>query len=139
MGKLLTRDAILTRDDEQSEIVAVPEWDGSVRVRGLTGRERDLWEQSLTEGTPGRRRKKKEAIRVNMDNMRAGLCALCIVDEDGNRLFDEIHVVALGKKNAAAIDKVFDVASRLSGISEDDVEELEKAMTESPFDASSSA
>ena len=139
MSSLLTREAILARDDEQSETVEVPEWDGSVRVRGLTGRERDLWEQSLTEDKPGRRRKKKEAMRVNMDNMRAGLCALCIVDEDGKRLFAQTDVVALGEKNAAAIDKLFDVATRLSGISEDDVDDLAEAMTESPFDASSSA
>ena len=58
MSSLLTREAILARDDEQSETVEVPEWDGSVRVRGLTGRERDLWEHSLTEDKPGRRRKK---------------------------------------------------------------------------------
>ena len=74
-----------------------------------------------------------------MDNMRAGLCALCIVDEDGKRLFAQTDIEVLGAKNAGAIDKLFDVAARLSGISEDDVDDLAEAMTESPFDASSSA
>ena len=43
----LTRDAILQATDLTFEDVAVPEWGGVVRVRGLTGTERDAFEASV--------------------------------------------------------------------------------------------
>ena len=46
----LTRDEILQAQDIQFEDVKVPEWNGTVRVRGLTGVERDALEASLIEG-----------------------------------------------------------------------------------------
>jgi hypothetical protein len=45
-GSYLTRDAILQAPDLQGEDVAVPEWGGTVRVRGLSGAQRDAYEAS---------------------------------------------------------------------------------------------
>ena len=41
MGTMLDRNAILGADDLGREVVDVPEWAGSVQVRGLTAAERD--------------------------------------------------------------------------------------------------
>ena len=49
----LSRDDILKAADNEPEEVDVPEWGGSVLVRGMTGRERDAFEVSLMQ--PGRR------------------------------------------------------------------------------------
>lgn len=116
---LLTRDAILKATDLPHEDVDVPEWGGTVRVRTLTGAERDQFEASIVE-LRGKKRK------INTANIRAKLVALSVVDEQGNRLFSDADVALLGKKSAAALDRVFAVAQRLSGVTEDDVEELEK-------------
>ena len=43
----LSREDILKAEDLPTEEVPVPEWGGSVLVRGLTGRERDLFETSM--------------------------------------------------------------------------------------------
>ena len=48
----LTRDAILEAEDIETEEVAVPEWGGNVLVRGLSGTQRDIWEQGLVEVEP---------------------------------------------------------------------------------------
>jgi hypothetical protein len=48
-------------------------------------------------------------------------------------------VEALGKKSAAALNRVFEVAQRLSGITDDDVEELAKNSVGGPSDGSISA
>src|SRR5690554_443064 len=117
MGKLLTRDDILNAQDLPTERVAVPEWDGEVIVRGLTGAERDAFEQSIVE-TRGKN------TRMNLRNIRAKLVALTVVDEDGNRIFSDEDAEALGKKSAAALDRIFAVAQRLSGLRPEDVEEL---------------
>ncbi len=115
----LTRDAILEAPDLSFEDVAVPEWGGVVRVRGLTGAERDAFEASVVE-------RKGRETRMNMANLRARLAALAMVDAEGKRLFNDADVAALGKKSGAALHRVFEVAQRLSGITEADISELEK-------------
>ena len=110
----LTRDAILGVDDRQFEDVAVPEWGGTVRVRGLQGNERDRWETTLLD--------KKNQIR---ENPRAKLVQLCIIDERGQLLFSKEDIAALGRKSAAALARVFEAAQRLSGLTDEDMEELE--------------
>ena len=45
----LSRDAILQREDIKTEDVEVPEWGGTVRVRGMTGVQRDAFEASLIQ------------------------------------------------------------------------------------------
>ncbi|MFD8556622.1 hypothetical protein ACFV1N_04925 [Streptosporangium canum] len=110
----LTRDAILGVDDRQFDDVAVPEWGGTVRVRGLQGNERDRWETTLLD--------KKQQIR---ENPRAKLVQMCIIDERGQLLFSKEDIAALGRKSAAALARVFEVAQRLSGLTDEDMEELE--------------
>lgn len=115
----LTRDAILQATDLTFEDVAVPEWGGVVRVRGLTGTERDAFEASVVE------RQGKQS-KLNMANIRARLVTLVVVDDDGKRLFSDADVAALGRKSGVALNRVFEVAQRLSGITEADMSELEK-------------
>jgi hypothetical protein len=114
---LLSKDAILQADDLPTEDVEIPEWGGTVRVRALTGKERDAFEASLQQ------QRGKEFVRVTA-NVRAKLVAKCLVGEDGERLFSENEVNALGAKSVAGLDRVFEVAARLSRLSEEDVEEL---------------
>ena len=116
---LLSKQDILNSPDRKYEEVPVPEWGGAVRVKSLTGRERDAFEASLIKGA-GKGRTNDYV------NMRARLCAICIVDEAGARVFEDSEVEMLGAKSSAALDRVFTVAQRLSGMSDEDVEELEK-------------
>ena len=114
---LLTKEAILGADDLEFEDVAVPEWGGSVRVYGLTGTERDRYEQAIVQQR-GRR------MVANLQNARARLVAMAVRDEEGKRLFADGDVAALGQKSGRVLDRLFDVAARLSGLTEDEVEEL---------------
>lgn len=107
---LLDRGAILGATDIKTERVAVPEWGGEVLVRGLTGTERDAYEQRVHDS--------------KYENVRATILALAIVDEAGQHLFTLEDIAALGKKSAAPLDRLFDVARRLSGIGQRDVQEL---------------
>lgn len=133
MTALLTREAILEASDLATEDVEVPEWGGAVRVRSLTGIERDAYESSIAsvrwEGT-------KATIQSNQTNIRARLVALSAVDDAGAKLFTEKDVLILGQKSAAALERVFKVAQRLSGLSDQDVEELKRQLGEGPSDGS---
>lgn len=120
--RILTRADILQADDLPRELVEVPEWGGSLYVYSMTGTERDAFEDSTTEIRQVGRG--KPTVKHRFDNIRAKMCARCIKDEDGVRLFTEEDVEALGRKSAKALDRVFAVAQRLNGFSQEDLEEL---------------
>jgi hypothetical protein len=85
----------------------------------MTGTERDAFEQSIVEGKD----------KTNLTNIRARLCAVTIVDDNGNRLFNDEDVVELGKKSAAALDRVTTVAQKLNGFRNKDIEDLGKNLS----------
>lgn len=120
---IFNREQILAVNDIPVEMIRIPEWEQKggpqawVRVRGLTGKERDRYEESVTVGK-GRNKD------VNYRNARAKLVVLCVVDESGNRIFTDADVTALGNKGALALERIFDVGRRLSGLTDTDVEEL---------------
>jgi hypothetical protein len=129
---LLSRAAILDADDMEYEDMDVPEWGGTVRVRALTGTERDAFESSMYQ------QRGKNMVR-NAANIRAKLVARSVVDDEGERIFSDQDVSALGKKSAAALDRIFEVAAKLSRINEDDVEEMGKPSEDDPSDGSTSS
>lgn len=128
---LLTKDEILAADDLPTEDVEVPEWGGTVRVRTLTGAERDRFEESITQVKGG-------SVKTNYANLRARLVALCAVDEQGRRLFSDADAAALGRKSAAALDRVFIAARRLNGMSDADIEEMTSGFPETEDGGASS-
>lgn len=127
----LTRDEILKADDIQFFDVPVPEWGGTVRIRGLSGFERDDFEASVID-------QRGRKTRIKLSNLRAKLVALSVVNGNGERLFSEKDVRVLGQKSAAALQRVFEAAQRLSGISDEDVEELTQNLESGQGDDSTS-
>jgi len=119
MAKRLTREEILNAQDMRTETVHVPEWGGEIIVRTLRGDEYEHYEESLLSGR-GRSR------HVIYGEIRAKLLVACIVNENGNRVFTEKDIDALKSKSAAALDRVWTVAQRLSGLSAEDIEGLAK-------------
>jgi len=117
--KILSRDDILNINDIEIREVYIPEWKGSVLVKALSGAERDAFEESLLVG-------KGPNKELNMNNVRAKLVALSVVDKKGNRIFSDSDVKELSRKSATALQRIFAVAQKLSGLTEADIEELSK-------------
>lgn len=117
MTKYLSREDILTASDIVKEDCYVPEWGGTVRVRGLTGNERDKYEQSIVT-------MKGRTLVPKLTGAMARLVSLSVIDEDGGLEFSEEDVIALGRKSAGGLQRVYEVARRLSGLSEQDMEDL---------------
>lgn len=113
---MLTKTEILQAEDLKKEVVSIPEWGGDVIVRTLTAHERDNFEASLRD----------EGDKINLDNIRARLCAITICNESGERLFSNEDIIELGDKSAAALDRVFTVAQKLNAMTPEDIKELEK-------------
>lgn len=127
----LSRTQILEAEDREYDTVPCPEWGGDVRIRSITGRQRDDYEQSMVEQRGNDR-------KLNMRNARAKLIVLCAVDEDGRPLFSSEDLRALSAKNAKPLDRLFDACQVLVGLSEEDVEKLTENFGETPDDEPSS-
>jgi hypothetical protein len=114
--KVLSAADILGADDLHRELVEVPEWGGSVYVRSLTAAERDAITTSVIDDNGN-------ATRLN--NMRAKIVALGAIDSEGKRLFTNDDVKALGAKSSIAMDRVFGAIQKASGITKEELKELE--------------
>jgi hypothetical protein len=125
MTNYLGREAILAADDRQYDDIEVPEWGGTVRVRGMSGAQRDDYEASIIEQRGNDR-------KVNLRNARAKLVARCVVDGEGKAIFTTDDISSLGRKSAVALERVFDAARRLSGMTEGDVERLAENFEDDP-------
>jgi hypothetical protein len=101
MGKYLTADDILHADDFVFADVDCPEWGGTVHIRSLSGGQRVTLKKALDAGNS------------DIDEM---LCVMCIVDEDGNRIFDRKQIGELSRKNTKAISRVAIRALEISGM-----------------------
>lgn len=133
MGKqFLGRDAVFATADVPEREVFIPEWNGWVKVRGMTGLERDEFEADIMTG-------KGKNRQVNVRNLRAKLVARTVVNEEGERVFTEADIPKLGNKSAAALERIVDVARELSGLTEQDEEELLKNSENGQPDDSPSA
>ena len=138
--KLLSREDILNAEDRVRELVDVPEWGGSVFVRSLEGIERDRLETSFVRYARSAQGKLSADFNTAAnDVVRARLCAMTIVDDEWHNLFSESDILILTHKSAAALDRVFQVAQRLSGLTDADVEELKTQLGEAPSAPSGSA
>lgn len=120
MGDYLSAEAILACDDTQFRDEDVPQWGGVVRVRALTGKERDAYDASLREI------RENGDFVYNPENQRAKLVGRTLVDpETGARLFTDQQINALGEKNAAVLQRLYDVAAKLSGLDDGSDKEAE--------------
>lgn len=126
--KVLSAAEIGAAQDAVVKRVRVPEWGGTVCVRGMTGDERDDFEaeQSRLGGPEGR----------DMKSLRARLLVRCLCDEQGRLLYTPDAHRQLGARSARVLDRLYAVASRLSGFGRREEAEL---LGESDGDPSSAA
>lgn len=119
MSNLLDRATIFSQTDYKIEKVEIPEWNGHVFVRSMTGLERDRYEASVVQ-----RSKNSSEVEVILEGARGRLVALTTCDENGNLIFEESDLKELNERNANVLDRLFTISSRLSGLTQDDMDEL---------------
>ena len=112
---ILSREQILAAQDLASEEISVPEWGGTVRVRMMTGAERDALGATLLGADK----------KVDMSQYRIRLLAACLVDEAGQPLFGPDEIGLLGAKSGVALDRVYRVAERLNDVGAGAVEAVQ--------------
>lgn len=116
--KILTGEELLAATQLPQEAVELPGL-GTVYVRGMTGKQRDEWENSLMRG-------RGTARRTDTRNARARLAVRCLVNAQGDRLYRDEDAERLGNIRVDYLQKIFEAAQRLSGVSDEDIDELGK-------------
>ena len=100
------------------EPLVVAEFGGTIYVRGMSGRERDRFEEGL------RIRKGSRAGQSDLRNFRAQLAVRVIVDEHGERLLADNDAELFGRVPAGVLDRILAKCTQLSGKAEEEIEEL---------------
>ena len=121
---LLNFDDIVASQDKEYEDVEVPEWGGTVRIATMSGEDRDRWELSMMQADDSSER----GFKLNFDAYsRVRLVAMCLVDDNFNRIFvTKEQIEKLSQKSGKVMDLLYDVAQRVNGITESDIDDLEK-------------
>jgi hypothetical protein len=126
----LDRITLLSRIDQQREEVEVPEWGSYVRIG------------SWSAATRWRIAREVQRQQAEGPDARGDLitlvAALSVVDEHGKRMFSDEDLAALGQRNARALQRIFDAAMSLNGMSEVAVAALGKGSAMTATDASPS-
>ncbi|KKK85033.1 hypothetical protein LCGC14_2777380 [marine sediment metagenome] len=116
---LLTKEQILAAEDLDFEEVEIKEWGGKVRLRCMTGTERDAFESAIYKI-------KGDKVEANRENFRSELLSRVLCNKDNKLLFNPREVKALGGKSGRVIDRLFDIAQKINGIGQSDIEEMTK-------------
>ena len=108
----------------------------------MSGNQRNEYERQVVKEVPAGNRMARRAgqttTEIRRDEIKARMVVWCVMDPHGQPMFTEADIPAINEKSAAAIEKIVEVASRLSGLDDDDVGNLAEEMAKNPSGGSSS-
>lgn len=113
----LSREEILAADDLPCEQVRIEGWGGTVRIRTLSGTERDGFEHLVQLARRG-------SNRVDLRGLKVKLLILTVCGEDRKPLFAETDAPALNAKSSRVIEELFQQAMILNGMTKEAVDEM---------------
>lgn len=112
----LTKDMILAANDIKTKKIHVKEWGGDVYIKQMTGYEQDKFEEDNRGKNGG----------PNMKHIRARMVGLCLVDNEGKRLFNDEELIKLSNKSGTVLNRLIDEIGELNRITNDDLEKIAK-------------
>lgn len=113
---LLTREQFFdaAKNDIKTEKFFVAPLKGSVRIQSISATDKDLFEQTSRRGDG------------NIENLRAWLVAMSVVDEKGELIFHLEDVEKIGKLSSSTIDIIVERVQKLNKITDAELEEAVK-------------
>jgi hypothetical protein len=103
------REKILSIQDIKTEELFIEEWDSTVQVKGLSGRQRGIYLQGVIDPKSG---------KMKFAAMYPLLVLMSTYDPETEKpLFEEGDIDAIAEKSGSALEKIAQVAQRLSGLS----------------------
>ena len=122
------RDQILNLQDIPFEIVAIKEWNTSIKVQGMTGAERTrILDLAMNDGGT-----------MNLQTVYPEIViSTCFDPKTGEQIFTTEDRAALLSKSAIALDRLATVGMRLSGFTQETADDMGKDSSETASEDSS--
>lgn len=122
------RDQILNLQDIPFEIVAIKEWNTSIKVQGMTGAERTrILDLAMNDGGT-----------MNLQTVYPEIViSTCFDPKTGEQIFTPEDRAALLSKSAIALDRLATVGMRLSGFTQETADDMGKDSSETALEDSS--
>lgn len=108
----------------KSVVVEVPEWDGEVILRELTGEEMAEVQAIATSAMDMNTRQVKDGKALML--FRATAICLSWVDEDGNHVMERKDIPLLLRQSYRVLDRLADVVEEMSGMNQAALEAAKK-------------
>lgn len=122
------RKQIFEAEDIPEEMVDVPEWETKILVKGMNGKGRANFLRRSTDPVSG---------QVSYENFYPELVIATAHDPDsGEPIFESADRDNLNSKSGIALNRIAEVAQRLSGLGGADVEEAKKDSPETQSNGS---
>lgn len=115
----LTKKQIISAEDIQLIPIEVPEWQGTVYLKSISGKERDYFENIIFDTN--------SSTTVRLKNFRARFLVKSICYKDGTLIFTDEEAETLGAKNGAVIDRLYEKAQEISGMRKKDINQMGNA------------
>lgn len=102
---------------QRTQVVPVPEWGMSIKVRGVTAMEQEHWWDILDDWRKG---------VFAPAGKRGSLVMMGCVNEDGSPLFSATDAEFIGSSEFAVIDRLYTAIQDCSGVTPEVQSEIEK-------------
>lgn len=115
------KEQILAAKDTESKKIAVKEWGVDVHLKRLSVAETMQFQTTIGNAD-------EKDVTTGLRNM-VSYIALCMCDENGQRIFNDDETHLLDTRSTEVIQKLFDEAAKLNGMTNDekDAEEAKKS------------
>lgn len=124
------RDSLLKNTARRFGVYPLPSG-GKVRVRNLTELERQEYELAALD-------RKGQLVREGLRTSKCRLIVLCVVDGEGNPILSDADIPVLQQQDSLITNALADICQSHCGISDADLESLEKNSAEIADDDSHS-
>jgi hypothetical protein len=128
MTELLSKEALQKKDDLPTRTVEVPEWGGSVRLRGLSGKKRMQMRRCYDAKTG----------EIADDEVLAKVLVWSMVGADGKPVLTESDVPWLIEKNGVVLVRLAEAVMEMSAMTEKSAAEVKENLPAARSDASAS-
>ncbi len=109
----LNKSQILGVDTLRTMEIEVPEWNGTIAVRELTGAKRDIYEGIMLRSV------NSAGNVTSLKGLRAKLIVMSVIDDEGNLMFTDKDLDAITSKSGYVIDRISEQLTTFNHLKEE--------------------
>jgi hypothetical protein len=117
---IASREALLKLCERRYSTVDIPERNISIRIQSLSEAEKSQYETCLIA------KNGRGIMRERLQDATRRLIALCVVDEEGKRIFSDSDLSAIANLDSYISSRIYDACQEHCGFNKGDIDETVK-------------